>query len=357
MSEAINKEKCRIISYDILRIVAILMVVIVHTVAPFMSYPVGSVEYAVANIINGCSRLGVPIFVMVSGALMLDENKNIAIKDILFKYVKNIFILLFSWAIIYSVFNNIFKPIVEKQSINWTIVFSDMLNGYVHLWFLFMIIGLYLITPILKCFVNKKNANYVAYFLVLAFIFCLLPKTIDVPLNFFGVGNNVISNYAQKFSLGFVLDCTIYYLFGWYAVHVGFTNKVKKVIYCLGVFCLVYGVLASQFFSTDMVKVSETVYNNLTINIFFCAIAVFILVTDKLKYKSFKQEALIVKLSNLTFGVYAVHVMVLNVISHVLLGRYFIIRIICGFVGTVIVSFIGAWIMSKIPVIKKIVRG
>ena len=62
-------------SLDIIKTVAIITVLMTHISASFVIlFPVSSPEFIWGNIIDSLSRIGVPLFVMVSGALFLDED-------------------------------------------------------------------------------------------------------------------------------------------------------------------------------------------------------------------------------------------------------------------------------------------
>ena len=74
-----NKERNSFL--DITRIVAVLAVIMIHTSSGFVTlYDTSSIEFLWGNIFDSISRIGVPLFVMISGSLMLDEEKNITIK-------------------------------------------------------------------------------------------------------------------------------------------------------------------------------------------------------------------------------------------------------------------------------------
>ena len=63
-------------SLDIIRIIAVCAVIMVHTCDYFLNnYNPSTSEFVFGNIFDSLSRIGVPLFVMVSGALMLDEKK------------------------------------------------------------------------------------------------------------------------------------------------------------------------------------------------------------------------------------------------------------------------------------------
>ena len=64
----------KIFYIDLLRAVACLCVVMLHVSAAYVFKGVGSRDFWVGNLVDSASRAGVPLFVMISGALMLDEN-------------------------------------------------------------------------------------------------------------------------------------------------------------------------------------------------------------------------------------------------------------------------------------------
>ena len=66
--------KQRALKYDVIRIVAISMVLFVHvTVVPVIRYQ--GATFAVGNLFNNLSRAGVPMFLLLTGALLLDEGR------------------------------------------------------------------------------------------------------------------------------------------------------------------------------------------------------------------------------------------------------------------------------------------
>ena len=145
MSTAIVKRNS---SLDILRIIATLMVIMIHCSAAFVSgYGLGTVEFLWGNVFDSVSRIGVPLFVMISGALFLDESREITIKRVLSKNVLNLGVITLIWAVIYSVRYQIIAPLEVGNAINTQNVFMRILNGHYHMWYLYMTIGLYLMVP------------------------------------------------------------------------------------------------------------------------------------------------------------------------------------------------------------------
>ena len=103
-------------SLDIARIIAVLAVVMIHCSARFVdSYGQFSNEFLVGNLLNSISRIAVPFFIMVSGALFLDEHKEVTLKRIFLVNVKNIILIIIIWSAIYSFFYNIALPCFDRR--------------------------------------------------------------------------------------------------------------------------------------------------------------------------------------------------------------------------------------------------
>ena len=70
-----HKQNQRKLYLDLLRIIAISAVVMIHVSASYVTNANSLLDFTVGNIFDSVSRLGVPLFLMISGALILDENK------------------------------------------------------------------------------------------------------------------------------------------------------------------------------------------------------------------------------------------------------------------------------------------
>lgn len=68
------RSKNRIFYLDILRVIACLSVIMIHSSAEYVTNDIGSFNFWIGNLFDSLTRIGVPIFVMISGALMLDKN-------------------------------------------------------------------------------------------------------------------------------------------------------------------------------------------------------------------------------------------------------------------------------------------
>ena len=173
------KSKDRFFNFDILKCIAIIMVIFIHIVASEL-YSYGEISgnrWMMANVIDSLSRMCVPIFVMVSGFFLLrkDEDVKVFFKKRFVKIIPKFFI----YSVVFFIFVIIFKDVKNdelfsvffRKSTYKTIIlifskkesyhnfFSDFFQGkiYYHLWYIYMILLLYLLQQILNLSPNQVH--------------------------------------------------------------------------------------------------------------------------------------------------------------------------------------------------------
>ena len=141
-------KKTREYSFDILRVVSMCMVVIIHVANVYSrSFGlIGNKSFAVSLFFNTVSRISVPIFLMISGALLLDREFNLK------KYIKRLIkfiLLIIVWDAIYLIWEYLYLGTTYDK------LYNLLLNPYrAHLWFLYTIVVLYAIQPLLRLILN-----------------------------------------------------------------------------------------------------------------------------------------------------------------------------------------------------------
>ena len=88
MNNVTNK---RVYYLDILRVIACLSVIMIHVTANYLYTNFGSVNFVISNIINSLSRIGVPLFVMISGSLLLNSEYTLSKQKLINRIIKMIF--------------------------------------------------------------------------------------------------------------------------------------------------------------------------------------------------------------------------------------------------------------------------
>ncbi|MBR3977126.1 MAG: acyltransferase family protein [Bacteroidaceae bacterium] len=127
------------------------------------------------------SEWGVPVFLLISGALLLSPERDTSYKAIFKKYLRRIF-----WALlIFALPMTLSESFLENrgESILYTLYdgVTDWLRGHswAHLWYLYMLIGIYLITPIIKPFAVAANDRDLEIALCTLFFLSMLLPTIS----------------------------------------------------------------------------------------------------------------------------------------------------------------------------------
>lgn len=353
MGEKLNTTpRERKIYLDCLRILATFAVIIIHVVADkWQSGDVFADWWVALTFFDSLVRWAVPVFVMISGALFLDNTKPLTYKTLYGKYLLRIFTALVFWSIVYGVF----------YAVKYNSPFSELpkrcFSGGFHLWFLYMIAGLYIITPILRKITESKETT--RYFLILSMIFTFVIPSVIVELNKLKNPTvDVVTGNYNKLNFHLTLGYSAYFVLGYVLSKVNISKRMQSLIYFMGVIGSVVTILLTIFTSRQILKPSGTYFGYLTVHVMLQSVAVFVFVKNIIYKIKIKQTGckVVLALSKYSFGVYLVHIIVLELINKFLfnLDSFNIIlstaaMVVSVFVGSLLVSFI----LNKIPFINK----
>ena len=202
-------KKERIKYYDTLRFLAILGIIILHNFSLFQDVGlIGDKIYSISEI----TRFGVPIFLMLTGALLL--NRDIELGDFFKRRLPRViypfifFIILH--IIILFLFGNYFNYPQLIKSI-YKLPFS-------YNWYFWMILGVYLFIPIINKFIKNASMKEIEYFIIVVFGASLFYQ---LTLYF---------NIAHFFDLNFFLGPIAFVVLGYYLSKKEFNTSTKKII-------------------------------------------------------------------------------------------------------------------------------
>lgn len=340
----------RIFYFDYLRIFATLAVMIIHISAQkWQSTSVLSFQWQTFNFYHSITRWSVPIFVMVSGALFLDGNKSIA--EIYKKNILRIVTSFIFWSILYAM-------ISFAQGSSIINACEQVIRGHYHMWFLFMIVGLYLIIPLIRKIVESRELT--KYFLALSLVFTfIIPQGITL-VSLFNKNIEVRANLIiQDINFHFTLGYICYFVLGYYLSKVDISKKARYIIYILSIIGFASTFLGSSFIAVYTNESSGLMFDNFTLNVMLQSLGVFVFFKYNVGTTGLreKKQTSIAKLSKYSFGAYLVHAMIIEQLDNILglntISFYPIFSTIVIALITFVTSFVISYICNRIPVLNK----
>lgn len=335
----------RQIYLDCLRVLATFSVMILHISAShYSSVGTETFEWNVINFYDSIVRWTVPAFVMISGAIFLDRNQSVV--QIYKKNIFRIIIAYIFWSTLYALVH-FFTNDCEAKTI-----IGRAISGHYHLWFLFMIAGLYIIVPFLRKIVYTVELT--KYFLALSLVFTfLLPQSIVFVSMAYNKAGIVANGILNKISFHFTLGYVCYFVCGYYLSKIDINRKKEIVIYTLGICGLIMTVVLNRIFQ------DTKFYENFTINVLLESISIFVFAKNHLNFSNLCPGTVIklAKLSEYSFGAYLVHALIIDTLDDTFrlnsLSFNPIISIPVIGVIVFIISYAISAILNHIPVLNK----
>lgn len=149
---------------DVLRVIATWLVVLLHVNADLLGAWQGNapLSWHGANVHGSLTRMAVPLFFMLSGALLVSRQESIG--HVLRHRVVKIAIPLLAWSWFYMLWKHGFTP-ADWPSWKGLVALLMHANHY-HLWFLYAMLGIYLCLPLLRA-VMRENLSLGWYLIAL----------------------------------------------------------------------------------------------------------------------------------------------------------------------------------------------
>ncbi|UIR56168.1 acyltransferase family protein [Sphingobacterium sp. SRCM116780] len=314
----------------VLRIIATIAVIAIHASSGYLnSINITGFDWNYANAINSFTRFSVPIFVMLSGALLLTKEEQVGL--FYKKRLSKICYPFIFWTIIYILYHMRGLDLTTDQLIS-TVIYRLKNGANAHLWYLYMIIGLYLAIPFLQKIMQHATIREIEIFLFLWF----------VTLFTFNKG---LPSYFPKLDLTFFSGYIGFLILGYYLRVKDFSSY--KV---LSLFIFILTAVATTYFtykeSLNEGKFTPFLYGYLSPNTFIIATSLFIFI------KSIAEDITLPKwalwIDDYSFGVYLCHILILNYV-HPLLPVGTALKIPLAILITLFCSVLLTYILRKLP--------
>lgn len=344
------EENKKIIWIQNLRAIACILIVLLHIIDGWLKtnqikLTMYSGRWWIDNIfIQIFVRTAVPIFIMISGALLLNPKKNIKLGKII-KYIKKMFFIIITFGLfyclieqfVYDSFNNPLKSI----GISILHVFENKSWGV--MWYIYMMIGLYIITPLIKAFINNTDDKNLIFTLITLFIVSFIVPTINYLFNV-----EITNFYLEGFAYIF------YYMMGYFIAYRLKSLIKDRIIYFFGII----GLIGSL--SLLILKNSYYLEFDTNINCFIAIWSMFIYYLCSNEIIKIKENNILNYIAKYSFGIFLIHTFWLNIINKGLNIYPNILPSGIGelvfLIGTITISIISCMILYKLPLLKKILK-
>ena len=349
-----NVMKHRDIYLDIARTFAILCVVLCHAVENVYI----TIDWSNLSIFSQCfkiftftlGRIGVPIFLCISGSLLL--RKNIEKEEGVIKFYKKnllpLFIITELWIIIYYVFLCVWNGTSFNFKVLLETLFFMRHSQVPNMWYMPMILGMYLAIPFLSIIVKRFSLRVMCIPMIVAGIYTIL-----FPSIFVFTQDAIMNSRVLDISfLGGVYG--LYILLGYY---ISRSDKIKEIpkfiLWAIVGLCYVITVVNQIYLCNSNIDYNLW-YNFLPL--FVLGIAVFSLF-KRMENISLKErwKKILYTISNWSLAIFFIHAIVIYLIRDFINAFQVMnpVKVILLFITVVLISIIATKIMKTIPIFRK----
>lgn len=318
-----------------LRAFAAIAVVLLHSVSTWVGDPLAQ-GWGIRTILDGVViqvlvRWAIPIFLMISGLLLLDPQKAMGLKKI-YKYIFRSICVLAIFGFAFCFIECVFKNDYKIDGTVFLTAFKNLIEGqsWDHMWYIYALIGLYILTPVLRSFTERANAAEMRFVLCMLFVFTICVPTVNKLLKLNIYPFVPISTF-----------CVFYYLLGHYLSKYQLKVTIKRILFYVGLL----GMIGSALLDTAGVSVDLSGENIFTA--IFSA-GLFSLCIDNSFLEHIAHNIVIRNISECSFGIYIFHPLFLNLINKGLGGFTNTLPVGVGEGVLFVVSLLGAFVVTRI---------
>lgn len=345
-------KKERVKYCDALRFWAIISVILIHIFADFRdSYLVQDrLYYFIIPFFDSITRMGVPIFFMLTGIFMLGSKKEESYMQFLKKRVSKLFIPFFFLSIVYYVYEG-FKNNTSLSVLSFLNVFTSNQIKY-HLWFMYTIILIYLVLPFVRKLVQNLDKKELR-----TLIFVIFSGNVLFGINF--ISESFDYNFFSSFIYSDGVRCLNYLFLGYYLYYYGISQKYHKKLYILGVLSILLMPILNYVTTKDIRNDGLLVAGSFLP--FIASTAFFTFVKEN--YSKWKISTTIEKfftfINPYIFYIYMAHVLVMEYVKKFLFKVFvptnfgmtcvfMVIEFFFTFIGSCIVAYILNYLYNKL---------
>ena len=343
----------RYLSAPVIRTIAIISVIAIHAANEGVVVQMTQLDFlrwSVINVYQAIFRVtGLPLFVMLTGLLLLQPEKyGESLKTFFKKRWNRLAVCVFFFGIIYFIWDFTIK----NQPFTSNFIIQSMLSvgPYYHFWYLYMIVGLYLLTPLLRPLMQNLNRKLVIYFAAIWFTGITLVSL--VPM--FGFTFN-----SDMFPL---LGFLGYFLLGAFLPKIEVKTKYLLIFIIAGIAAISLGTYYMAWFGNPKLYFFQEYLNPLVVATSMLFFIVLFRTTSSGLGGHKKLDLLVNTISDYTLPIFLLHPIIMESLQNGYFGFVISGNVINQIVEVPILTFVTLAIclliiipVSKIPLIKKLV--
>ena len=313
--------KSRLLWCDILRVIATIMVISIHTISVYQyNYikPLRPIPYSIFGIFNSLNRMAVPAFFMLTGALTLKQTKKPITRESYTYFIKNIIYRLVIPFIIFSLAVYLLTNQHPWSVTGFLALFLNYPGIQKHMWFMYVIIMIYFFVPFLRRFVQSLSRHELKLLICLIFVFS------NILSELFILSKHYHKTVFNEVALPYIIAYTNLVLLGLYFMKYNISPGKRKLIYILGIISLILLPIIQAL--TNNVDVAKDLITGRSVLPVFISLAGFVFIKyyfSKVKLPSYATRV-ITRLSEISFYTYLIHVTFVDIVYTYLLSHNYL---------------------------------
>lgn len=347
--------KKRVLYYDVLNIAACLAVIAMHHNGVVHTYS-DSLMWKTALIVEVGAYWAVPIFLMISGATLMNYREKYDTKTFFQKRLLRTVIPFFAWSAIVLVWKTAVTGVFQMEEVNLRTVLNALLNNQMEskYWFFPTIISFYLMMPVLSWLTEEKHRPTLRYVVIAMFI---LQSTMPPVCRLLGI------TWNSSFSLASMSNLIIYIFLGYLLANTEFSARERRWIYLFGAAGAVIRYVGVYVLSTADGEKNTIFFNSGYFPAVMLACAVFVWAKsvnwERVMQKLPISKEQIAKISACSLGIYLIHDIVMHYELELLrpfgmtTGR--VVWRTLFIPVTYLISFAAVSLMKRVPGLRRLV--
>lgn len=367
---------------DLLRVMACFLVVFSHCCDPFVAeFDADRTSFLTGVLSGSFVRSCVPLFVMMTGVLLLPIRMDMG--TFYRKRIGRIIPPFIFWSLALPILFFVYLSYINPTTVNpaipasndslsdlWVKLYTFIFNfnfDTTPMWYLYMLIGLYLILPVISGWLQNASRKDLKLFLSVWGISLFLPylkmvaPMLGYPGNYGNMGILGICDWNEFGTFYYYSGFLGYLVLAYYLVKYPLDWSWKKMLsitipmFLVGYFITFYGYLLTQQAFPGNYAYLEIIWYFAGINVFMMTFPVFVIV-QKLKVPS---SAWLSRLASFTFGIYLCH-FVFVAISYDVFDTSFPLPPLVRIIGMTCLSFLICymivWAMARFKLTSRFVK-